>query len=118
VTLSINGSQYNSSLHRMSYAESYCAQCRVSFIVMLSVIMLSVGLLNFIMLSFIMLSVITLSVIMLSVVAPSDSSTKYCRNSGLYYKYITIVNDDVSDAPKCVVTYDLMRLRVMHLRSS
>jgi hypothetical protein len=26
--------------------------------------------------------------------------------SGLFYKYITIVNEDVSDAPSCVITYD------------
>jgi hypothetical protein len=61
MTLNINDSQHNNPLH---YAE-----CRVLFIVMLSVVVLNLIMLSVIVLNLIMLSVVMLNVVILSVVA-------------------------------------------------
>ncbi len=59
-----------SIIARYHYAECLHPECRVWFIVMLSVVMLSVIMLSVIMLSVVMLSVVMLSIIMINVVAP------------------------------------------------
>ncbi len=55
------------SIMTLSLTLSHYAECRVSFIVMLSLVMLSL-----VMLSVIMLSVIMINVIVLNVVAPTE----------------------------------------------